>query len=220
VQTPFSLEQFHRQYETESDTARINGRQIRFLKPKSIDRFLDSRDILKGFPLWAKVWEASLVLAGYMADRPVAPDHHVLELGAGLGLAGITAAMFGHRVTLTEYDPHALNFLQANIALNGCPHADARHLDWNQPLLDRHFDLIIGSEIVYKTSDIDLLLSLFQRHLKPGGQVVLAEAVRASGKVFWEKMSPFYHIRARKHTLRSEGAELTVVLFEMQPTNR
>lgn len=210
-----TLEQFLREYETEIFPVKIGETELRFHKPKSIDRFINPDDVMKGFPLWAKIWEASAVLTQYMADLQADSNRRVLELGSGLGVAGITAAAMGHDITLTEYDPDALNFLQANADLNQCVHAKVCRLDWFNPKLEGRFDLIIGSEIVYQENAVNALGELFNKHLMPQGKVLLAERVRSTGAVFFERMAPRFHIRARKHTLRSKEKSQTVVLFEL-----
>jgi 2-polyprenyl-3-methyl-5-hydroxy-6-metoxy-1,4-benzoquinol methylase len=212
-----ALPDIYSKYQTETIPVEIHGRRLQFIKPKEIDCFIDPDDPLKGFPLWAKMWEASAVLAEYMAHLPAVPPLQILELGAGLGVAGITAATFGHRVTITEYDSHALEFLNANALLNHCTDTAIRRLDWARPDLEGHFDLIIGSEIVYSLSSIDLLAVVFQKYLRPQGRIVLAEGVRATGVRFWERMAAGFDIRVRKTSLRCENEKRTILLFEMSP---
>lgn len=202
---------------TETVPFTIHGRQLQFIKPREIDRFIAADDPLRDFPLWAKIWDASAVLAEYMAQLPTEPPLQILELGAGLGVAGITAAVFGHHVTITEHDPHALDFLKANALLNHCPGAVICPLDWARCELEGQFDLIIGSEIVYSDQIIDMLAGVFHKYLRPQGRIVLAEGVRATGVRFWERMDASFDIRVRKTRLRAENETRTILLFEMRP---
>jgi predicted nicotinamide N-methyase len=205
------------EYATETIPVTIRGRHLQFIKPRELDRFIDPDDPLKAFPLWAKIWEASAVLADYMAQHPTEPPLQILELGAGLGLAGITAAAFGHHVTITEHDPYALAFLKANALLNNCPGAVICPLDWDRRELEGQFDLIIGSEIVYNHQSIDMLAAVFHKYLRPQGKIVLAQRVRATGVPFCERMAAGYNIRVRKTHLRGENETRTILLFEMAP---
>ena len=216
----FSLSQFRREYDTELFPVKIEGRELNFLRPRSIDRFINPDNPIEGFPLWAKFWEASAVLTHFMAELPVDPQRRILELGSGLGIAGITAAVLGHTITLTEYDQDALNFLRANASLNGCDHAAVRPLDWFQPQLEGQFDLIIGSEIIYQEAAVQALEALFQKYLARDGRVVLAERVRATGTLFFQRLSDHFNIRAKKHTLSSAGEKETVILFDMTPKSQ
>jgi predicted nicotinamide N-methyase len=212
---PFSMKEFQSRYDIESFPVKIGDRELRFVKPRTIERFINPDDPMADFPLWAKLWEASAVLTQYMADLPVDPNRRILELGSGLGVAGITAAAMGHAITLTEFNRDALNFLQANAHLNGCSHLAIHHLDWFKPELEGRFDLIIGSEVIYQERAVDALEALFKRYLEPGGRVVLAERVRTTGTLFFERMSFLFEILARKHTLRSQDGTEIVVLFDM-----
>lgn len=214
---PFSLEQFERDYDTDRITIKIDERRLPFFKPKTIDRFLSKDDLMNGFPLWAKIWEASAILTNHMAQLPVVPQRRILELGSGLGVTAIAAATIGHSITASEYNADALNFLRANARLNKCQNLTIAHLDWHQPQLDHRYDLIIGSEIAYKKSNIEALVPLFDRYLAPGGTIIIAESVRATGAYFWEQMSPKYDIKARKHTMRSKNDASTLILFELHP---
>lgn len=214
-QMPFSMEQFERTYDTEIFPVQIGKLPLRFHKPQSIDRFINPDDLMKGFPLWAKIWDASAVLTQYMAELEVDATRWILELGSGLGVAGITAACLGHQITLTEHNADALEFLKANAELNQCRHVPIHHLDWFKPRLEGSFELIVGSEIVYQKEAVAVLGDLFRKYLAPNGQVVLVERVRSTGAVFFEKMADKFHIRAQKRTLRSKNKSETVVLFDM-----
>lgn len=214
-----SLSQFLSEYETATFPVRIGDRELQFLKPKSIDRFINPDDPMIDFPMWAKFWDASIVLTQYLADLPVQADRRILELGSGLGVAGIVAAAMGHTITLTEHNRHALDFIRANAGLNGCEGISIRHLDWFKPDLEGRFDLIIGSEIVYQDSVMEPLRKLFERHLAPDGRVVLAERVQTTKALFLDRMSSDFEIRIKKHTLRSKDKSETVLLFELKTTN-
>jgi 2-polyprenyl-3-methyl-5-hydroxy-6-metoxy-1,4-benzoquinol methylase len=212
----FSLEQFHRTYDTTTIPVTINGQTLRLFTPASIDRFINPDDVMDNFPLWAKIWEASGVLAGHLAGMAPDPTKTMLEIGCGLGMVGITAAMAGHRITMTELNPDALNFARANALANDCPQIAIERLDWNAPQLDGRYDTIVGSEIVYKAEDIHGLDALFDRYLNPGGTIMLAEGVRRTGVDFWDRMRDRYDVQARRQTLRSDQGTTHMVLFRLQ----
>ena len=54
----FSIDAFHRQYQTEVRESVISELPFRFLVPQSLDQFLDPEDLFHQFPLWTKIWEA------------------------------------------------------------------------------------------------------------------------------------------------------------------
>ena len=216
----FSLETFHRKYDTETSNLTVGGRNFRFFVPRSLDGFVDMDDIFHEFPLWAKIWDASIVLADCLAGMPVDKNRSFLEIGCGVGVAGIVAASFGHRVTLTEYNDDALNFARANVHENRTPEEpspEIRGLDWNNPEIDEPFDTIVGSEVVFKEEDYEPLARLFKRCLKPSGVVILAERARETSIGFFRQMSDQFTIGANKKILRSEeGGEVRVILARMK----
>ncbi len=212
-----SLEAFKADYDTEIVDFGIGARAFRFHVPRTLERFIDPDDPLRNFPLWSKVWEASLLLASKLAARPVDPAARLLELGAGLGVSGLVAAAFGHDVTITEYDPHALAFLEANRLENDCGHARIRRLDWHHLDLDERFDVILGSELIYKESDFDAMRSLFRGLLQPGGEILLAGEIRQTNKAFLDCMQSDFWIQIAKHTLRGASREIPLLLIRMKP---
>ena len=212
-----SLEEFQKEYETDVSSVTIRDRRFQFFVPKTIDRFLSPDDPLKQFPLWAKIWDASLILADELASLSVRPGRAFVEIGCGLGLVGVVAASFGHEVTMTEYDPHALAFASANALLNGLGELRVRPLDWNQPALNETFDLIIGSEIIYHERDFDPIQELFARLLKPGGEIILCAEIRKMNMAFLSLLQNSYVIKARKKTLRSEAKNISIMLCHLSP---
>lgn len=212
----FSLDEFHRTYATVTTPVSLDTLSLQLFTPASIDRFIDPDDIMTDFPLWAKIWEASGVLATYLAKLVPDPHKTMLEIGCGLGMVGIAAAKAGHRVTMTERNPDALNFARANAWVNGCPDLPVEPLDWNEPTLDTRYDYIVGAETVYKTEDIEALTALFDRYLNPDGVVILAETVRRTGVAFWERMRARFAVQAQRHTLRSAADTQHVILFRLQ----
>ena len=105
----FSLESFHQEYDTETTEMTVRSRKFQFFLPRSLDRFINTEDLLQQFPLWAKIWEASWILANYIAGKTPDPDKSILEIGGGIGLVSIIGAAFGHHITMTEFDDHAIN---------------------------------------------------------------------------------------------------------------
>jgi predicted nicotinamide N-methyase len=215
----FSLKSFQEKYETDTKDMVIRHRSFKFLVPKTIDRYIDPKDLFHDFPLWSKIWEASIVLADYLAGLPVDPDKCFLEIGCGLGVVGIVAASFGHRITMTETNPYALDFAHANAEINP-PSAGSNlrilKLDWNRPRLKALFDYIVASEIIYSERDYQSILNLFKTYLTPEGEIILAEGVRKTTLEFFRQMGQFFHITAQKKVLRSKEQETRVMLCRMR----
>ncbi len=218
----FSMSAFHQKYETDVSSFAIGDLRFKFFVPKSLDPFLDKEDVFSEFPLWSKIWEASIVLANHMENMPVDPRKHLLEIGCGIGLVGIVAAGCGHRVTMTEYNQDALNFARANARVNhtsGSSELGITELDWTKPGLECRFDMILGSEVIYKEEYFEPLLGLFRRYLKPDGEIILAEGLRKTTVAFFKRMSTICDVRAQKKILRSKGEEKRIILASMRFKN-
>ena len=212
----FSLALFHKQYETDSTEVAVWEKRFRFLVPKSIDRFIDPGDPLLDFPLWSKIWPASVVLAETLVHLKSNPLMRFLEIGAGMGVVSIVATHWGHNFTLTEYDEHALNFARANAFINKCPNLVVKRLDWNKPDLQDSFDYIVGSEILYKQEYFQPLKTLFKTLLKPAGQVILAGEIRKHDRSFYKAMEPLFKLRIQRKVLSTEYESIRIYIMNMQ----
>ena len=212
----FSIEDFYKEYETETTEVVINRKKFSILLPKYLYAFINPIDLLHDFPLWAKIWKASWVLSGYLADMPVDVNKRILEIGGGVGLVSIVAAAFGHQITMTEYHPDALNFARANACRNNCPALPIFKLDWHHSGLSEQFDMIVASEVTYKEEDFFPLTQLFRSNLKPGGEIILASEIRKSGKDLFKFFQSAFDIKVIKKKLRSETACISVVLMKMR----
>ena len=213
----FAIEDFYKEYETEVTEVVINSRKFSILLPKYLHQFINPIDLFHDFPLWAKIWKASWVLSGYLADMPVDANKRILEIGGGIGLVSIVAAVFGHQITMTEYNPDALNFARANAWRNNCPDLPIFKLDWHHSGLSDQFDMIVASEVTYKEEDFSPLTQLFKSNLKPGGEIILASEIRKSGKDLFKFFQPAFDIKVIKKKLRSETGSIPVVLMKMRP---
>jgi predicted nicotinamide N-methyase len=209
-------ESFQASYDAESAEMVIGGRAYRIFIPRTIERYLYDGGALNSFPLWAKVWPASLVLAEMLAGIPPDPRCEVIEVGGGLGHVSVVATACGHRITFSESNPHALVFAKASAQLNGVPQMPVVRLDWSRPSIPRRFDLVLGSELIYRETDILPLQRLFVRLLKPEGEILLAGEVRGATSAFLEQMTESFHVRVHRKNLRSGPQSTTVLVFRMQ----
>ena len=213
----FSLKSFYDRYDTEMTEIVVAGRKYQILLPRDLDHFINPEDVLDDFPLWAKLWKASWILADFLAQRKVDPDKQLLEIGGGLGLVSIVGFACGHHMTMTEYNPHALQFAKANAHLNNCAQLPILSLDWQQPNLTGSFDTILASEVTYRSKDFAPLLNLFQSYLTPSGEIFLASEMRKTSGEFYQFFQSEFDISILKRVLRSENEETTVTLFRLRP---
>jgi len=171
-------------------------------------------------PYWADVWASSPVLAGHLRRRPGIAGMDLLELGCGLGLAGIAAAQAGASVTMTDYEDDALDFARYNASLNLTPEELARvtfrSLDWRRPDLRKTFDVIAGADIAYERVAFEPLLSLVRTMLRPGGVFLLTDPQREIGRDFILLASTRgFSASGRPVPVTHRGRDMIVVLWEL-----
>ncbi len=180
------------QYETEPIELTIGLRRLTLLRVKDLERWVDREALLRDEaaepPYWAHLWTGALTLARYLEERVECRNLRVLDLGCGLGLTGIIAALKGGLVTFADKEPEALAFATANAQLNDCPLFEAELLDFTQDFLDQQFHLILGAEILYDRPTFPRLVSFLARHLSPNGRAVLADAKRTNTEDFYRQL--------------------------------
>ena len=162
------MERISGRYEVDAVPLKIADKVLKILQFKDfethIERLVDAGNVgLLDLPFWAKVWDASLILSYFLGKQPVALGRRVLEIGAGIGVVGIYAALCGHRVTISDINDDALLFARANVLLNGAANAEVRRLDWNDSDKGEQFDWIVGSEVVYDRKSYPLLVRFLRR---------------------------------------------------------
>ncbi|RMF83592.1 MAG: methyltransferase domain-containing protein [Nitrospinota bacterium] len=140
-------------------------------------------------PYWAELWPSSIGLARHIWRWVECAGQPVLELGCGLGLAGLIAAQKGGEVTFTDYEPDALLFARYHALLNRCPSVHFRLLDWRHPDLEASFPWVIASDVLYEKQNVSLLFSCVQRFLLPGGTFILADPYRPAAAGFFRLMA-------------------------------
>ena len=141
---------------------KFGGHTIQVVRPADPDRLLDDplvrhwneRDDY--MPYWAYLWPGALFLAEAVAREPwplgttLAPPLRALEIGCGVGLAGLVAVSRGLSVRFTDYDHAPLHFVRRSAQENGFDPASysTRLLDWRN-LPDESYPVILGSDVLY-----------------------------------------------------------------------
>jgi predicted nicotinamide N-methyase len=104
-------------------------------------------------PYWAELWPASLALAEALPD---VSGLRVCELGCGLGVPSLVAALRGADVTATDWAPEAIDLLRGNAVRNDLAlRAEVR--DWREPWAER-FDLVLAADVLYEQRNVEPLL--------------------------------------------------------------
>jgi predicted nicotinamide N-methyase len=168
----------------------LGGRTLRMLRPRDGDAILD--ELLaeddpeeERLPFWTQLWPSGTALARAVAGRPLA-GRRVLELGCGLGLVSVAAALAGGEVLAVDRSPEAVTFTAANATRNG---ASLRTLvcafDQPEPLLaEAPWDLVLAADVLYEQRNVPVLLWLLPRLVGPGGEAWLADPGRNGLETF------------------------------------
>jgi len=129
---------------------------------------------------WWGITTASVALSRHIASLGSFAKRRTIELGCGLGLAGITAGLSGAKVLFTDYVSEAPRLAAENCQLNHlkADQTDFHVLDWETPHDIGQFDLILGAEILYDYFFHGSLIRLIGRILAPDGVLILADRKR------------------------------------------
>ena len=152
----------------------LPGNQVRLYHP-GVQKEPEDR-----ISFWWNVTPAAIALAEYLAETGDLTGKRVIELGCGLGLAGITAAMLGATVLFTDYMPEALELAEKNARLNTIPEnmTDFMIVDWEHTPEMPRFDIILGSEILYDYFFHSSLIKMLKHILHPEGIILLTDRKR------------------------------------------
>lgn len=176
--------------DAESLELTIGSRQVTILRVKDLERFVDREALLRDDteepPYWAHLWTGSLTLAQYIEEQVECRDLHILDLGCGLGLTGVIAALKGGHVTFADKEFDALSFAAANAQRNACPSFQVQLLDFTHDTAPQRFSLILGAEILYDRPTFPALVTFLLRHLASGGYALIADAGRTNTMEFYQ----------------------------------
>jgi predicted nicotinamide N-methyase len=184
----------------------VDGRDLRLLRPRDSEALLDEEAFEREefLPYWAELWPSSLALARAIAKRALR-GARTLELGCGLGLPSIAAALAGGRVLATDWSVEAVEITAANAERNGV-RLDTLVCSWTEPelLLARApWDLVLASDVLYERRNADLLLDLLPRLTD---EVWLADPGRPPATPFLEAAAKAWEISSTPAAELANGA--------------
>lgn len=222
----FSLEEIlneiRSKYEIETVPLKIGDRVLQIVQLRDYEEYIvnqiERHDLnVTEAPFWAKLWESSFVLAYFMGRHPVNAGSRMLEIGAGIGIVGLYAALCGHQVTITDINEDALLFARANALLNGLTDVSIRRLDWNDSSENDQYDVIFGSEIVYDRRSYPALVNFLHRSLAPGGIIFLAKNKELPAPTFFHELTRLFVYKKTSQTLKSAEGIQEIELFAIRP---
>ena len=169
-----------RRFELAQTEVTIAGREYRLLRPRNVDDLISEEDFLidERIPYWADVWPSARILAEHLASMP-GEGRWLLELGCGIGLPALVAAVCGFEALATDYYAEALEFTAANAERNGIEGVDTRLVDWRKLPDDLgHFDVILAADVLYEKPQAALVAGVLARCLKRDGTALVSDPGR------------------------------------------
>jgi predicted nicotinamide N-methyase len=134
------------------DAVEVGGLSVRLLRPSVPEElFAVAADARGDAPYWAELWPCARALAAHVATLDLA-GMRVLELGCGLALPALVAALRGADVLASDVSADALERVaESGRRTLGRP-LQTLQADVHEPsaLLERgQFDLVLGADLLY-----------------------------------------------------------------------
>jgi len=165
------------------ETFELAGSTLTLLRPPSPEELIDEDAfaVEEFLPYWAELWPSGVALAEHVAARDLR-GLRVLELGAGLGLPSLAAALRGADVLATDWADDAVALLAANAARNGIS-LSAEVVRWDEhERFGTGWDLVLAADVLYEQRNADQLLDLIPR--LRAREILFAEPGRPFAKDF------------------------------------
>ena len=157
----------------------VGRRAFRITAVEDQDLLLENSDRVAQFPFGFLLWESAVELARRILVSPIlVSGRRVLEIGAGVGVAGIAAAVAGAHCCQTDHQEGALALARRNATQNGVSGIRQFTADWNAWAHDDRYDVLIAADITYDRAAHAPLKHIFETNLEPGGRVILSDPCR------------------------------------------
>jgi predicted nicotinamide N-methyase len=171
-------------------TIAMGQRSVSLLQVEDLEALVDRAALLSGNdtcepPYWTYLWTGAIELARRVDADGSLGGRRALDLGCGLGLVGVVAALAGAEVTFFDREHDALLFAAANAHWNGARAVSFLRGDFTRESAGSRFDLILGAEVLYDRDAFAPLVAFLDAHLAPRGAVLLADAHRMDTAGFY-----------------------------------
>jgi len=157
---------------------------VTVLRPPNADDLIDegSFDEDEFLPYWAELWASGIALAEVVPSLGV-EGKRVVELGTGLGLPSLAAALCGGDVLATDWAEDAVALLKANAKRNSI-RLRVKRVRWDEPeplVRNAPWDVVLCADLLYEERNATQLLELLPQL---GGDLILADPGRPFAKGF------------------------------------
>jgi predicted nicotinamide N-methyase len=181
------------------ETVVLGEHELSILRPRDGEALLDedafaTRD--EYLPYWVELWPSGLALARAIHGRALR-GARVLELGCGLALPSIAAALAGGRVLATDWSAHAVAVATENARRNGVELA-ADVVSWYEPaeiVESGPWDLVLAADVLYEARNVPVLEDVLPQLIGDRGEVWMADPGRPAGEEFFVRAPERWSIR-------------------------
>jgi predicted nicotinamide N-methyase len=140
------------------------------------------------WPIFGVIWPSGEILAHLMFDHEI-EGKRVLEVGCGIALASLVLSYRLADITATDYHPDVEYFLSENVKLNKGKKIPFVRTGWGDEDSGLgEFDLVIGSDVLYERSHVELLAGFIDQHARKHCDVILVDPGRGHHACFSKKM--------------------------------
>ncbi len=178
-----------RRFRTVTRTLRVSERDVELLSPANADDLISEDDYVadERLPYWADLWPSAQILANEVALMRLG-GQRVLELGCGLGVVALGAAMAGADVTATDYYDDALLFAALNVHAATGKSIATRMVNWVAMPGDLgKFDVVLASDVLYEHRYAAMVADAIAKTLVRGGEAIVADPGRIALEEFLEE---------------------------------
>ncbi|CAN5885199.1 methyltransferase domain-containing protein [soil metagenome] len=182
-------EELVRRFRTTTRSLRVAERDVELLSPANADDLISEDDYVadERLPYWADLWPSAQILANEVAIMRLA-GLRVLELGCGLGVVALGAAIAGAKVTATDYYDDALLFAEFNVATATGTTIATRMVNWvDLPADLGKFDVVLASDVLYEHRYAAMVADAIAKTLVRGGEAIVADPGRIALDEFLEE---------------------------------
>lgn len=207
-----------------SDTVRAGSLEVTIDHPRSAEDLIDEAEYAadERLPYWADLWPSAHVLADHLAGIDLA-GRRVIELGCGVGLPSVVAALRGAAVLATDWYAPALGFAAANAARNGTRIATLQ-VDWRDPpaalAQAGPFDLVVGADVLYEQRNGVALAALVPGLVAGGGEVLIADPRRPHAGELLDRLAGAgwsHTAQEHRHRARVDESGPVIRLHRLRP---
>jgi len=203
--------------ESVEETVALPELTLSILRPRDSEALLDEEafEHEEYLPYWAELWPSALALSRVVAKRRL-EGARVVELGCGLGVPSIVAALGGARVLATDWSPDALVFTALNADRNGaavetllCAWSEAERLVARGP-----WDLVLASDVLYERRNVEIMLELLPRLVDDTGEILLTDPGRPAAAAFADAVGAEWSVATSADRI---SARVTAYRLRMRP---